>query len=636
MSNGPFDITWTCFTVKEDKWDIYQAASINPCFKTTIQYPPTLPQYIAPVSVYDTARSMGPTPQINLKSNLTWLLSVDAGFQYLLRFHFCEIQYQYTKYNERVFLIYINNQIAQRLVDVIAWSGGIGIPIYADYVVTMAGSGQTDMWIALHPDLSTGSEYFDVILNGLEVYKMSTIGDYNIAGLNPVLVPNTIDLTRVINKKHMSKHKVAGIVGGVVGGIFIIFYLVLCMCVIYRHEKKKEKELDMGKASDDMSNSHSTGTGTTGKGSTNNPSLPSNICRHFSFNEILTATNGFDEALLLGVGGFGKVYCGEIDNGATKVAIKRGNPLSQQGVHEFQTEIEMLSKLRHKHLVSLIGYCEEKDEMILVYDYMAHGTLREHLYKTKNAPLTWKQRLEICIGAARGIHYLHTGVKQTIIHRDVKTTNILLDDTWVAKVSDFGLSKTGPVLDNTHVSTVVKGSFGYLDPEYVRRQQLTSKSDVYSFGVVLFEILCARPALNTRLPREQVSLAEWARDCQRKGVLDEIIDPYLKEKIASQCFKMFVETAEKCVADEGIDRPTIGDVLWNLEFALQLQKTAEEEGSLVGTGITSGEASSLFNAARQKESYELTSAELTSTTMTSGSLGRMSITSEDSEGLKPS
>ncbi|KAG4947294.1 hypothetical protein JHK82_043517 [Glycine max] len=435
-----------------------------------------MPQNIAPPNVYSTSRSMGNNKDVNMGFNLTWIFQVDPSSMYLTRLHFCD--YFYSKVNEIVFKIFINNQTAEAEADVIGWTGGKGVPTYTDYVIYVKDeAGDDQLWLALHPALETKPEFYDSLLNGVEVFKLN---DTDLSGPNPR--PSEIAA------------------GGAAG-----FALVAAILVVVQHQKKKKAPGSYNTSSwlPIYRNSHTAGTKASGSGksvgSANISAMAQGLCRYFSLQEMKQATKNFDESNVIGVRGFGKVYKGVIDNGF-KVAIKRSNPQSEQGVNEFQTEIEMLSKLRHKHLVSLIGFCEEGNEMCLVYDYMAHDTMREHLYK-RNKPLdtlSWKQTLEICIGAARGLHYLHTGAKYTIIHRDVKTTNILLDENWVAKVSDFGLSKTGPNMNQGHVSTPLKGSFGYLDPEYFRRHQLTEKSDVYSFGVVLFEALYLRKvALDT-------------------------------------------------------------------------------------------------------------------------------------------
>ncbi|KAL6324663.1 hypothetical protein AAG906_013476 [Vitis piasezkii] len=541
-----------------------------------IKYTEDTPAYVAPQEVYLTSRSLGRNRVRNRQNNLTWILPVDLGFMYLVRLHFCETNPKIVDVSDRQFAIYIDRQMVDEAFDVIALSKGNGIPVFKDYAVRIESNGSKGKY-NLPIDLGTrpgNSTYVDAVLNGIEIFKLSKT-DGTLAGQNPE-PPNTQPSLTATKKSTNKKTMFIAIGAAVMVGLVL---LSLLLYIIFRPRRKTR-----------YYNSYSRkswwlwywcwGQGKSKSSRTKASSLPEELCLQFPLAEIKEATNNFHESCIIGKGGFGNVYKGNISDLDNAVAIKRLNPMSRQGAHEFKTEIEMLSSLRHGHLVSLIGYCNEGREMILVYEFMNKGTLGDHLYETNNDPLRWRQRLKICIDAARGLDYLHTGAPQKVIHRDVKTTNILLDDKWIAKVSDFGLSKIGPT--SMPVETMVKGTMGYLDPEYYRRQQLTEKCDVYSFGVVLLEVLCARKPLNPRLGKDEANLAHWAKFCIQKGTFDQIIDPYLIGKISPACLKKFVEIAMSCVQDQGTDRPTMADVVDNLEFALRLQESAEiAEGTIV-------------------------------------------------------
>ncbi|WCJ25563.1 Malectin/receptor-like protein kinase family protein [Euphorbia peplus] len=530
----------------------------------SIKYTNSTPAFVAPELVYRTVRSMGNNPIVNLKYNLTWLFSVDPGFNYLVRLHFCQIGVEVNALTRVIFSIFINNQMAEEQTDVFYLTGGRYVPMYKDYVVLIPkGILKEDLWIAVHPStkIVPKPSINDAFLNGLEIFKLNNSdGSLAASKTNDPRITVSPEMTKI--KRKLCLGKVITIIGFLFFGILGVS-LVTMFCITKHRRRNACAESIVPK-------------------SFRRPvsfSPTSNTCNHFrkfTIFEIEIATAKFDDEFVIGSGGFGNVYKGLIDDGMTQVAIKRLHSSSKQGAKEFRMEIQLLSQLRHEHLVSLVGYCDDPGEMILVYEYMQRGTLRSHLYKTKNPPLLWKKRLEICIGAARGLHYLHTGVKHPIIHRDVKSTNILVDQNWMAKVSDFGLSRIGPTTHSqTHVSTVVRGSFGYVDPEYYRRQQLTEKSDVYSFGVVLFEVLCGRPAVIPGLPREQVNLCDWARICYKRGVLGQIMDPNLMGDIDPLCLVKFGEIGESCLRDHGSERPTMSEVVMELELALHLQETAE-------------------------------------------------------------
>lgn len=521
---------------------------------------------IAPYWVYSTADKMMDSGVANPNFNLTWQMSVDSGFHYLIRLHFCDIVS--ASLNALYFNVYINGMMGVSGLDLSTLTSDLAVPYYKDFVLNASAISNGSVEVQVGPSSNLQSALPNAILNGLEIMKMSNSagsldGLFSSSGTHQGPIPRLTGM------------RIAEAIG-LVMGVAATFLLVISIIRWRKRPQNWEKGGSFSSWLLPLSSSQCSFLSSKSKsGYSSVFSSSIGLGRFFTFNELRDATNNFDESAVIGVGGFGKVYIGESEDG-TKLAIKRGNPRSSQGINEFHTEIQLLSKLRHRHLVSLIGYCDEQSEMILVYEYMANGPLRDHLYGSTLTPLSWRQRLEICIGAARGLHYLHTGAAQGIIHRDVKTTNILLDESFVAKVSDFGLSKAGPLLDQTHVSTAVKGSFGYLDPEYFRRQQLTEKSDVYSFGVVLFEVLCARPALDPSLPREQVNLAEWAMQKQRKGLIGKIVDPNIAGTVSSESLMKYVEAAEKCLLEYGVDRPSMGDVLWNLEFALQLQDASSQ------------------------------------------------------------
>ncbi|KAH6765757.1 Leucine-rich repeat protein kinase family protein [Perilla frutescens var. hirtella] len=285
--------------------------------------------------------------------------------------------------------------------------------------------------------------------------------------------------------------------------------------------------------------------------------------KDFTYAELALATNDFDSSTVVGAGGYGLVHRGVLANG-TVVAIKRAQEGSLQGEKEFLTEIELLSRLHHRNLVSLTGYCDEEGEQMLVYEFMPNGTLRDHLSSKAKVPLTFSRRVKVALGSARGILYLHTEANPPIFHRDIKATNILLDSNFTAKVADFGLSRLAPLPEleggvPSHVSTVVKGTPGYLDPEYFLTHKLTDKSDVYSLGVVFLEMLTGmHPISHGKNIVREVNIA------YRSGMIFSIIDERMGS-YPSECVEKFINLALKCCLEETDARPTMAEVYRELE-----------------------------------------------------------------------
>ncbi|KAF8088834.1 hypothetical protein N665_0529s0030 [Sinapis alba] len=536
-------------------------------------------KFTAPDFVYQTAKAINgsSSEHVDMLMNMTWSFKVKSKTKHFIRAHFCDILSD-SQTSDSDFYLYVNGHVRKDVKP--SEQIRLVTPFYMDFV-----------------DVSDASGLLNVSVGTKELRK--------VAGFL-----NGLEVMEFLNKSSLDKSssRVYIIIGCVAAGLILFLSLLFMVFLKLRRMKKKKPEdeatvwsplaLYRGGSSenrpfDPVYNSPLHTTNRHFDPVHNSPLRNLNLGLKIPFTDIRRATNNFDPQWLIGKGGFGNVYKAIFPDGS-RAAIKRGKPGgSGQGILEFQTEIQVLSRIRHKHLVSLKGYCDENSEMILVYEYMEKGTLKEHLYGSGLPSLTWKQRLEICIGAARGLHYLHSG-SEGIIHRDIKSTNILLDENNVAKVADFGLSKiTVSNQDPVNISINIKGTFGYLDPEYFQTHIFTEKSDVYAFGVVLLEVLCARPALAHDLPHEEVNLAEWAMFCLSKGIVDEILDTKLFGQLEASSLRKFMEIVEKCLKDHGEERPSMGDVIWDLEYVLQLhmtpvQREPHEDSTMTISGVGGG------------------------------------------------
>ncbi|KAM7488198.1 hypothetical protein LguiB_025682 [Lonicera macranthoides] len=289
----------------------------------------------------------------------------------------------------------------------------------------------------------------------------------------------------------------------------------------------------------------------------------------FSFRELATATKNFRPECLLGEGGFGCVYKGRLESTGQVVAVKQLDRNGLQGNREFLVEVLMLSLLHHNNLVNLIGYCADGDQRLLVYEFMPLGSLEDHLHDLppNKEPLDWNTRMKIAAGAAKGLEYLHDKANPPVIYRDLKSSNILLDEGYHPKLSDFGLAKLGPVGDKTHVSTRVMGTYGYCAPEYAMTGQLTLKSDVYSFGVVFLELITGRKAIdNNRAPGEH-NLVAWARPLFKdRRKFPKMADPLLQGRYPMRGLYQALAVAAMCLQEQAATRPLIGDVVTALTY----------------------------------------------------------------------
>lgn len=285
----------------------------------------------------------------------------------------------------------------------------------------------------------------------------------------------------------------------------------------------------------------------------------------YTLRELEDSTNGFADENVIGEGGYGIVYHGVLEDN-TQVAVKNLLNNRGQAEREFKVEVEAIGRVRHKNLVRLLGYCAEGSHRILVYEYVNNGNLEQWLHGDVGpcSPLTWEIRMNIILGTAKGLTYLHEGLEPKVVHRDIKSSNILLDKLWNPKVSDFGLAKL-LCSERSYITTRVMGTFGYVAPEYASTGMLNERSDAYSFGILIMEIISGRNPVDYSRPPEEVNLVDWLKKMVSNRNPERVLDPKLPEKPSSRALKRTLLVALRCVDPNSQKRPKMGHIVHMLE-----------------------------------------------------------------------
>lgn len=300
--------------------------------------------------------------------------------------------------------------------------------------------------------------------------------------------------------------------------------------------------------------------------------------RMFTTKEIAKATNNFSKENLLGSGGFGEVFKGNLEDG-TLIAVKRAKLGCMKGIDQILNEVRILCQVNHRYLVRVLGCCLELEQPLLIYEYISNGNLFDHLHGNTSSsqwpPLTLKRRLYIAHQTAEGLAYLHTSATPRIYHRDIKSSNILLDEKLNAKVADFGLSRLA-ITESSHITTGAQGTLGYLDPEYYLNFQLTDKSDVYSFGVVMLELLTSEKAIDFNREEEDVNLVVYIKKIIKEDRLMEVVDPVIKERasrVEMEIIKALGSLAAACLDEKRQNRPAMKEVADELANIISILST---------------------------------------------------------------